>query len=365
MSTLIINMEEVKDLAPLENSDNLLIAKIKGWEVVVRKGQYALGDRVIFLPPDSVLSEEFESKLFPPDSKIKLHNRRVRAIKIRGKISAGLLVNPKEHDLNYVIANVSKYEPPVKDLPKHMQIKKKNKPDIKAFIKYTDIENFKHYDRIFQDGEEVYISSKLHGSSARFGWFRSEANTWWQKLFKALHLFPEWTFAWGSRNVQIQSKLLKRHQGFKSKEQGVDFGDIYTKMVEQYDLKNRIPHGYAVYGEIVGSGIQDNYLYGCKSGEHKLFVYDIYDVENKKWLDYLEFKKVVKALKLTSVPEMYVGSYSREKAESYLTTNTLGKEVNEGVVVKPVKERLSPTIGRVVLKMINPEYYLVNTTENH
>jgi RNA ligase (TIGR02306 family) len=244
-----------------------------------------------------------------------------------------------------------------------MNVKRSTKPDIKAFVKYTDIENFKHYDRILQDGEMVYISTKIHGSSFRSGWFKSEANSSWQKVLKFFHLLPEWTFAWGSRNVQIQTKLFRKHIGFKSEKQGVNFGDIYTKMVYQYDLKRIIPLGYAIYGEIAGCGVQGGYMYDCKQGEHKLYIYDVYNVEEKRWLHYDEFKAFVADLhslnnQINVVPEMYVGPYSKDKTESYLTVNPLGNEVNEGVVIKPVVERLSPTIGRVILKVINPEYYL-------
>ena len=367
MSTLIIKVEPIKSIVKHENSDNLSIAKIFDWEVVIRSGSYEVGQSVIYLPPDTVVSEDFEAKLFPEGSKVKLHKRRIRATKIRGFVSAGMIVSNKEFSLNYVLENVSKYEPQASEMSKNMQVgqTKKVKPDIKAFVKYTDIENGKFYDRTLQDGEEVYISCKLHGTSSRFGWFKTEHNTWYQKLLKFLRLSPEWTFAWGTRNVQIQSKLLKRHVGYKNESQGVDFGDVYTKMVYQYDLKETIPKGYAIYGEIVGSGVQKGYNYGCGKDEHKFFCYDVYNVEEKRWLNYDEFEAFTIRYDIPVVPEMYVGPYSRDKIDEYLTVNPLSNEVNEGIVVRTTVERSTHSLGRTILKFINPEYYLQKTTEFH
>ena len=329
---------------------------------------------MIYLPPDTVLSEEFEAKLFAPDAKIKLHKRRIKAIKIRGKISQGMIIDPAEYPLDYVVQNVSKYEPPVAEMPRNMQVKKV-RPDLKAFVRYSDIENFRYYDRIIQDGEEVDISLKVHGTNWRGGWFKSEANTRFQKVLKFLRLMPKWTFAWGSRTVQIQAKLIKRHQGFKSEEQGVNFGDVYTEMVHKYDLKTVIPQGYALYGEVYGSGIQKGYKYDAQGDEHKLVIFDIYNVEEKRYLNKDEFDAMMTRLHiraltingalLPTAPTVYRGPYSKEILDKHIAVNVLGTEVNEGVVIKPVVERSSPALSRVILKVINPEYHLQKTTDFH
>lgn len=370
MSTFKVPLTTIKEVLSHPNADRLSIAKIYDWHVVIQKDKYKVGDAVIYVPVDSILSQELEAKIFPPDSKIKLNKRRIRSIKIRGYVSQGMIINPNEvaglfevdwrklltyeDDVSQELG-ITKYEPEVKDIPKQMQAKAKKKGN-SFFKKYSDIENFKYYDRIFQDDEQVYISEKLHGTSFRAGWFPMEVNTLWKKFLKLINKLPAWEFCYGSRNAQIQDQLLG-HPGFKSEAQGVNFGDVYTKMVNQYNLKDIIPEGYAVYGEIVGEGIQKNYTYGCKNGEHKLYIYDI--MFEGKWLDYPAFKRNLDRIGLTPVPKLYLGPYKRETLDKLRDGDSTiaDQKIREGVVVKPVVETVAGC-GRKILKYISEAYYM-------
>ena len=351
MSTLIIEKVKVNAVTKHPHADRLDIIKCFDWDVVVQSGQYKVGDDVIYIPVGTILSQDLEIALFPPDSKIKLHHRRIKSIKIRGMISQGFVIDPRKFDLEYVKANVTKYETPEKALPSHMGVKKSKKAVNKNFNKYTDIENFKYYDRSIQDGDNIYISEKLHGTSFRAGWFRNEPNTLWKKVLNLFGVMPDWEFCWGSRTVQIQNKLY--HRGYYTT-------DVYTKMVNQYNLKNIIPKGKAVYGEIVGDKIQSNYNYGCGKDEHKLFVYDVLNTETKEWLNYNEFIKNVETMELTPVPNLYVGPFKRDIAEKLRTGNsTVGKQrIREGIVIRPTIEMKTGALNRLILKFINDEYYV-------
>ena len=49
MERKLASVQIIKDLLPAENSDNLLIAKILGWDVVVsRNDNYEIGEKVVF-----------------------------------------------------------------------------------------------------------------------------------------------------------------------------------------------------------------------------------------------------------------------------------------------------------------------------
>lgn len=196
----------------------------------------------------------------------------------------------------------------------------------------------------------------VHNSSFRTLWAPTEVNTLWKKILKLFGLLPEHEFCWGSRNVQIQTK--GKHQGFYEM-------DIYTKTVNQYDLKNKIPKGYGVYGEIIGSGIQKGYTYGLGPGEHELYVYDIWSHKEKRWLNYEEFNAMVDTMGLKKVPKLYVGPYSKEIVDKLRSGDSTigGQKVREGVVVKPVIEEMS-TIGRKILKFISDAYYLKQAEED-
>lgn len=398
MSSFAVPITEIKEILPHDNATALEIAKVYDWSVVVQKGRYKAGDRVIYVPVDSILPWELENKIFPPESKIKLRHSRVRSIKLRGKISQGMIIDLEDVSNDGMIAldstkysyieitdpdvleynfadtlGITKYEPPAHSIPAHMRVGAagKPKPTNPHFKKYTDIENFKYYDRMFQDGEEVYISEKLHGTSFRVGWFPMEANTLWKKVKKYFGYLPAWEFCWGSRTVQIQVK--GKHSGVNIPSQGVSFDDIYTKMVKQYNIREILPHGYALYGEIVGDGVQKNYLYGCGQGEHKLYIYDI--MIDGQWQDHDMFKATIEGINASStrqygslafnplqtVPNLYVGPFSKEVVDKLRDGDSVigGQKVREGIVIKPVKEAVC-SIGRKVLKYISDAYYLKN-----
>lgn len=380
MSSLKVPLTYIKEILPHPNAERLEIAKVYDSNVIVPLGVFKAGDEVIYIPDSAVLSEKLESILFEPGSKITLHNRRLRAIKIRGVVSQGMIVNPTmpeimdmlekcqpkelamDSDLSEYLG-VTKYSPPVSSLPGLMQTNPNANPyKVKEFKEYTDIEHGKYYDRVLQDGEMVVITQKLHGTSARYGYFPRPAISLLDKARKFLGLLPGWQFCWGSRRSQIQSKPGKSHPGFKSDKHGVDFGDVYTKIAAQENLRFKIPRGYSVYGEIVGWGIQKGYLYNCGLNKHDFYVYDV--MYNGNWLDYVDMVGFCIDYNLKMVPQLYYGPYSKEKVDEMLIVNKISLEVAEGVVVGPVIERSSSAIGRVKLKYINPEYLVLkNNTE--
>lgn len=375
MSTFRVPLTIIKAINPHPAADKLEIAKVYDWDIVVQKNMYKPGDIVVYVPVDSVLPKELETQLFPPDSKIKLHKSRIRSIRIRGVISQGMLINTMElpysiqlHTLETDLSEalgIKKYEEPVKETPSLMKlgVPARNPYKVKEFKEYTEVEHGKYYGDELKEGEPVVVTCKLHGTAARYGWFKREPVTLLDKVRKFFGILPEWQFCWGSRRVQIQAKPDKKHSGFKSEKQGVEFGDVYTKIKEQYKLEVRIPKGYAVYGEIVGPGIQKDYCYGLASGNHEFYVYDV--MHNGKWLEHREMQEFCEQYGFTPVPLMYTGPYSKAVIEMYLAHNPISHETNEGIVVKPLPERTSPKCGRLLLKYINPEYYLKNNSDFH
>ena len=126
-TTYKVPYTSILDVQPHGNADRLEVATVFGFQVVVNKGRYKVGDKAVYIPIDSILPELLEYKLFPPDAKIKLHHHRVRQIKIRGLASQGMLIAPSEiehivsakylkdeQDLKLILG-VTKYEPPVKN----------------------------------------------------------------------------------------------------------------------------------------------------------------------------------------------------------------------------------------------------------
>lgn len=355
-----------------DNADRLEIARVAGWQSIIGKGQFQAGDWAVYVPIDSLLSEPLESYLFPTDSKIRLEKSRVRSIKIRGALSQGLLVSmtpellylfpqlAKKHMGDDVadVLGIIKYEPPEQHLPKHMRATPKRKIN-PWFSKFTDIENFKHYPDLFQEGEEVWVSEKLHGSSVRFGLLPTAVNSWWRRFMKKLHLLPRYEYVYGSRNVQLQ----ERHSGGFYEKRGLiklkNGANIYEAVGKNYGFKNILKPGEILYGEIIGHNIQKGYDYGLKN-DWAFYAYDV--KKDGVYLDPEDFILWCGLRGVHHVPTIYSGPYNKEAVEAMASGPSIlapeAQPMREGIVIKPMKESLSK-IGRLVLKFLNDDFLLI------
>lgn len=368
MSEYKVPLTTIKEIKVHDNATSLEIAVVYGFEVIVGKGQYKAGDKVIYIPPDSIITQELENKLFGPDSKIKLNKHRIRQIKIRGKYSQGMLVSPEDVDLpsktleeDYAeILEVIKYEPPQANYQASLA-KKRDKPkENPYFHKYGGIDNFKWYPDLFQEGEIVSITEKIHGSNIRFGYVPYVANNLWRKLLKLLKLTPTHEWVYGSNNVQLQQR--SGYKGFYGE-------DVYGKVLEKYAAKDKVEHGEIWYGELYGDGIQGNYNYGCKNGEHKLLVFDLkyQNGTDAKYADAQIFADIAKERGFEVAPELYRGPFNIDQAKELTKGDSVlvpAQKVIEGVVIKPLVETES-SIGRKLLKLISEKYLEKDQTEFH
>lgn len=381
MSTHRVEVIEIEAINKHPNADRLELATVAGWQVVVAKGSYQPKERALYVPVDSVLPNSLEERLFPPGSKITLKKGRIRSIKIRGQMSQGMLIALKdvEAELQATVGKVPtfkvgldlaeelkiiKYEPPEPDFagPAGPNRKKASKNQINPnFKKYTDIENIKWYTNVFKEGEMVYISEKLHGTSARYGYVPRHYQGFLAPLRQAImDRLAKWgvikshQFVFGSRNVQLHTGTNKSWYS----------EDVYSKILKQEDIQAKLQPGECVYGEIVGHNIQKNYTYGCKEGEHKFYVYDV--MVDGKYLDYPAFARWCSNRGFEPVPKLYVGPWSQEVHMKYRDGDSTigGQKIREGVVIKSVVDEES-ICGRKVLKSISDAYYLEDNTDFH
>ncbi len=387
MSNFEVKVVSIKDVLAHPNADRLELAVIAGWQCVIQKGAYKPGDLAIYIPIDSVLPAAVETTLFGPDSKIKLHKSRVRTIKIRGAISQGMLapcdelgVPAKEGYDCTTQLGIVKFEPP--EPPPSMRggnpvSKKKKNPH---FIEYGGLDNFKHYPDVFQEGEEVVITEKIHGTNFRFGWVPAVADTFTKKVKQKLGLMPKYEFVFGSNKVQLQNrvgsgkwkaKLLGwipikaiRTLAYQGYYQQNGVGNVYEEAVKKYRLKDRtnIPAlmGKVFFGEIYGAGIQKNYEYGLKD-ERKFIGFDIFDAEKKEFMPHDLMAYIMgDNLNLDVVPVLYRGPFNKEAAKKLTFGDSVlepKQKVREGVVIRPIVDEKCH-FGRKVLKLISDEYLL-------
>jgi RNA ligase (TIGR02306 family) len=332
---------------------------------VVSKGSFKAGDKALYIPIDSVLPIEVETKIFGAESKVKLSKSRVKTIKLRGAISQGLVTGLSDFGLEKLKPGtdvteklgIKKYEPPVRGQSfkgRAVSWKQVNP----HFHKYTSIENFKNYPKAFDSlaYENVVITEKIHGTNFRCGWVPAQATTFWKKIKKFFGLLDPWEFVYGSHNVQLHDKLLaKTYYG----------SNVYAQCVKDYNLKNLLDKGEVIYGEIYGSGIQKGYDYGCKEGERKLVIFDI--KRGETFLNFNDAEVRLMNLGLPQPPLLHFGPFNLEVAKKLATGDSVlcpTQKVREGIVIKPQFEK-KDIMGRKILKLINDEYLLKEQTDFH
>lgn len=326
MSSLVVKAVRIDEIKPHPNADKLELAILGQWQLVVGLGQYKAGDLLVFVPPDAILTPELSDVMNVTQY---LHRQRVKAVRLRGEVSHGLPIDQKFVPVPLVegedyaeILGITKHTPAVRYLPGDCLA-----PD-PQFPIYTDIENLRHNPGIFQLGEEVVVTEKIHGMNARVGMVNGELMAGSHRTRrKPVEDMAANTF-WYPHTIPGIKKLLEA------------------------DPRNNT----VVYGEIYGKGVQV-LDYGTPRG------FAAFDISvNDRYLNYNEFRTLCWAFEIPTVPVIdqfvWEGPESirriREDAEGMTTLSA--KHIREGVVVRPVVERWSTAVGRVILKYVSDAY---------
>lgn len=117
--------------------------------------------------------------------------------------------------------------------------------------------------------------------------------------------------------------------------------------------------GVVVYGEVIGRKAQGElFTYGFDGDNLGMRVFDI--LENGKWVNNLSLHTEERFKGLLKVPVLFIGPHNKKKVEELAempeTFEGAYKGIREGVVVKPVEEKIHPLIGRVCLKYVSNQY---------
>lgn len=355
MSSLIVDVCKIVKVENHPNADRLDLVTVKGWTCIVGRDNYTVGDLVIYCPPDSIIPENIIEEY-----KLEFLKKcgRVGTIKLRKCISQGLILNIpegknwKEGKEVSKELGITKYEPPVSRISLNSGGKHTKKKKNPLFDKYTNIENIKNYNTVFKEGDIVVITEKIHGTNFRAGNLPRYKDNLWGKMLS--FLFGKYEFVYGSHNVQKTVTNIK--MGFYGE-------DVYGRIAKKYNLKEIIPEDYILYGEIYGKGIQE-LEYGMDDIDVRFF-----DVKYKgTYLNYHDCVTFCLNKQLPRVPVIHLGMYKAECLKNHTEGNSLlaFTQIREGCVVKSVKEKYTHTVGRKILKSINPEYLCKkNRTEHH
>lgn len=315
---------EVVRVGPIEkhpNADSLSITKVFDYTVILRTGDFLEGDLAVYVPIDSVVPDE-ERWAFLGG------NRRIKAKKLRGIFSQGLLTGVgnetvSEWHLSDDVAEklrIVKYEP-----AEHVFMGGDCEPwpHDWLFPIYTDIEGMRRYPNVIADGEQVVITEKLHGANFRAA---HDGDRLWVGSHRQIKKRDEANLYWrGAIGAGLEEKLA-----------------LFPKFV--------------LYGELVGKGVQD-LDYGHAPGSIGVQFFDVFSCGAGRYLDFDDARTLVEGVGLTWVPILHKGPWSKALELLSEGPSTLAGHVREGIVVRPLVERFEH-MGRVILKRAGEGYML-------
>ena len=334
MDRKLASIQVIKELSPINGADAILCAKVLGWECVVKKSEFQVGDRCVYFEIDSVLPiAQWNDHLRKEEGK-KL---RVRTIRLRGQLSQGLamplsIIPSGEYEVGQdvtSIVGVEKYEPVV---PAHLSgMAKGNFP---AFLHKTDETRLQSEPRVLDEavskGLVLVGTLKMDGTS--FTAYRRDAD-----------------FGVCSRNLDLTETEDNAHWRMARK-------------LKLEEILRSEPTNLCIQGEMAGPGIQANRM-GFK--EVDLYLFNLYDIDTGKYLSHSELIEFGKKHNLKVVDTVSVIQFGHDmvlRDAKYLLNiaNNLNYDNGtpaEGIVWRSAYEIHSDVLkGRMSFKTISNRF---------
>lgn len=373
-STHRVNIVKIEEILPHSNADTLGIVQIGGYQCVVKKDAYKVGDLALYVQPDTIVPQIpafaflWDDKEFP-DGIVPERKRRVTVRRFRKEWSEGLLMPLSDftgglvHDEKMCYGWLKEGE----DVAELLGFKHYEEPEapqstartrvqyqspwrswsaFKFWVLYKlgfadqlhgdnakppkntpptyDVEGFKNYPRTFADGEEVVVTEKIHGSNARYMFDGKKMHVGSKNLWKS------------EKSTCVWRKALKE-----------------LPWIEEFC---RAFPGHTLYGEVVPT--QKGYAYG--TGEQtvpiKFFVFDVLRPDGK-WTD----KRDIYGLDPLSLGQHLVPllnghckAFNVDEIKALVEGPSMvpgSNHIREGIVISSATERQVRGLGRAQLKL--------------
>ena len=297
---------EIKELFPIDGADAVVRTVVNGNNVVVPKTT-EVGAKMLYFVSGTKLSADYCHKNnlydkaeenFDTEKKgfISFRQKRIKAIKLRGIISDGMLM-PLDSLYTFIkgaallqigneftdidgVSICEKYIVPVKNSGEN---NKKGRQSVKIsrlvdnqFYLHNDTDNLRKNIHKINPNDIIGIHYKKHGTSIVIGnVLVKRPLNWLEKIAKKFGVIvneSKYDVVYSSRKV-VKNGYLNPISG-----EGFYGEDIWGVVAK--DVGHLIPKNWTLYGEVLGytpsgSAIQGKYDYGCQVGEHKFYVYKI------------------------------------------------------------------------------------------
>lgn len=376
----LVSVKRVTDIQPIPDADLIVVATVDGgWNCVVKKGEFNIGDLGVYFEIDSFLPVIPEFEFLRKSSFKKMGDKegfRLKTVRLKGTISQGLLIpydmvktilKDKEdihfehgEDLTEALG-VEKYEQPIPAC-----ISGEVVGDFPSFIPKTDQERIQNlyldYSKTYADNSDLIIEElskniekyanrieelknnrkpnpildlefeatiKLDGTSMTV--FVVDANVYKTRNIEKLKEelgdnFDTTYFGVCGRNYELREKEGNTYWDVANR-------DIKEKLINFYKETGR---NIALQGELMGVGIQGNRE---KLDKHQFFCYEIWDIDKQRYLVKKEREEILVKLNIQSVPfieniKVFKVFKTLDDILKYAEGHSINHPIREGVVFK-------------------------------
>lgn len=277
----------ISQLKPIKGADLIEVAVIDGWEVVIKKGEFNVGDLCVYFEIDSWIPTElapFLSKSKEPRVYRNVKGERLKTIKLKGQISQGLVLPTSildncaidlllniNQDVTEVL-NIIKWEP---EIP--AQLAGKLEGNFPSYIPKTDQERIQNYIRNMPLSVNQWeVTEKLDGSS--------------MTVYRARDI--------AKMDGGHRMGVCSRNYELKLEDTSNAFISTALKL-QLFDKLHAYNLNVALQGELIGPGIQKN---PYELSELEYYVYDIFDIDKQRYYLPAERQSLCESLGLKHVP---------------------------------------------------------------
>lgn len=331
----LASIQIIKALEPIEAADAIEKATVLGWQLVVKKGEFRVGDLAVYCEIDSLMPDKPEFEFLKP------RGMRIRTVRLRGQISQGICfpLSILPGDFSVVedadcteVLGITKYEPP---MPACLNGIAKGK--FPSFIPKTDETRVQVLQAVLDKykGEKCYVTEKVDGTSVTYYLNNGE-------------------FGVCSRNLELIE----------------DAENSIWKVARQMNIENKLRStgiNIAIQGELVGEGIQSNKL---KLRGQTVMFFNAFYIDKFAYFDFSDFNKLISDFEWPLVPIVTLNYELGNDIEAIIRMATIRSIIcpdvwAEGIVIRSFTEKSDLLLsneyfykGRISFKAINPEFLL-------
>jgi hypothetical protein len=355
----LASIQRILAIDPIEGADKIEVATILGWKIVAKKGEFKIGQLVVYLEIDSILPSR------PEYSFLEKVSYRIKTIRLKKQISQGIifpldvlmwnpnyeLMIPDEGLIEnaFIVDNecvdgyhricpiiegydvtswlgVTKYEPIIP-----AQLIGISRGSFPSFLKKTDESRIQNNPELLKKyvGTTLRAHEKLDGSSISI-------------------YYRDGDFGVCSRNMNL-----------KDTEE-----NSFWQVTKKYKLHEKLPsygRNICLQGECHGNGIQGN-KYNLKNIDLRLF--NVFDIDKSEFLNDKDAKNVAKELGVEWCPHVLDYVIREDSTIEELLALAEGPSVlnpnqtREGLVFRPLQESRDDDLGRFSFKAISNAFLL-------